>query len=118
SDYYAQYCFNAGATVVSFRPIGYQDNEVVLDNNDAGVTKSGAWNNSSNARYYGTGIPYFWTNATATETATVTYTPNIPEAGYYPIYTWVNYGSDRMPGGQLYRIRNTGGEAQVRVDHR
>src|SRR5262245_45658093 len=27
---FVTYCFNAGATVVAFRPIGYQTNEVVL----------------------------------------------------------------------------------------
>lgn len=119
SDYYANYCFNAGATVVSFRPIGYQDNEVVLDNTSPGVTRTGTWNNSTNARYYGSGTPnYHWADSNNAETATATYTPNIPEAGYYPVYTWANYGSDRIPGGQLYRIRSTGGESLVRIDHR
>jgi hypothetical protein len=51
----------------------------------------------------------------ATETATATYTPNIPAAGFYPVYTWVRHGSDR--GDQLYRVRHTGGESQVRIPH-
>ena len=29
---FVAYCFNAGATVVPFRPVGFQTNEVVLDN--------------------------------------------------------------------------------------
>lgn len=119
ADAYIYHCFNAGATVVPLRPVGYQNNEVVMDNNSAGVTRTGTWNDSSSARYYGSGSPsYIWANSSDTETATATYTPNIPEAGYYPVYTWVNYGSDRMPVGQLYRIKTTGGESLVRVDHR
>src|SRR6266568_2351730 len=51
----------------------------------------------------------------AAETATATYTPTIPVAGYYPVYCWTRHGSDR--GDQLYRIRHTGGESQVRIPH-
>jgi len=115
SDAYAYYCFNAGATVVSFRPIGYQNSEVVIDN--AAATFAGTWTNSSATRYWGSGTPYRFASTANTETATATYTPNIPSAGFYPVYTWVNYGSDRVPG-QLYRINSSGGQAQVRVDHR
>ena len=43
STYLADYLFQAGATVVPMRPIGHQLNEVVLDNDSAGVTFSGAW---------------------------------------------------------------------------
>lgn len=119
SDAYAYYCFNAGATVVSFRPIGYQDNEVIVDNTSPGFSRTGSWSNSVSTRYYGSGSPpYYYASTSNSETATATYTPNIPVAGYYPVYTWVNYGSDRVPGGQLYRIRSTGGESLVRVDHR
>ena len=35
ADPFAAYCFNAGATVVPFRPIGYQNNEVIVDNSAA-----------------------------------------------------------------------------------
>lgn len=114
---FAAYCFNAGATVVSFRPLGQQTREVVLDNDDAGVTYTGSWANSTSTIFYGSAgdVPYRYASMAATETARATYTPNIPEAGYYPVYTWVRHGSDR--GDQLYRIRHTGGESQVRVPH-
>ncbi|MGI8906389.1 MAG: fibronectin type III domain-containing protein [Candidatus Sumerlaeaceae bacterium] len=115
-DAYAAYCFNAGATVVPLRPIGYQNNEVIIDNPAA--TLLGTWSNSSNPRYYGSGTPYYFSTAAASETHTATYTPNIPQAGYYPVYTWVNYGNDRVAGGQLYKIRTTGGESLIRIDHR
>ena len=35
------YLFRAGATIAPLRPVGNQVNEVVLDNNDAGVTFEG-----------------------------------------------------------------------------
>jgi len=111
------YCFNAGATVVPMRPVGFQTNEVVLDNVSPGVTWSGAWSDSSSAVYYGNpgAVPYRFATVSATETATATYTPNIPVAGYYPVYTWVLSGGNRT--NQLYRINHTGGQALVRVPH-
>lgn len=114
---FAFYCFNAGATVVPLRPVGHQTNEVVLDNDDAGVTWSGSWTNSSGTVFYGSAgdVPYRFADVSAAETATATYTPAIPVTGYYPVYTWVTAGSNRT--NQLYRIRHTGGEAQVRVPH-
>lgn len=116
-NFLAYYLFNAGATVVTFRPIDYQPNAVILDNTSAGVAWSGAWSDSSNSTYYGPGSPPYRFAATSTsETATATYTPAIPAEGFYPVYTWVNFGSDRV--NQLYRIRHTGGESQVRINHR
>lgn len=114
---FAQYAFNAGATVVALRPIGYQPKEVVLDNVNPDVTWSGTWNNSTQTIYYGNEgeVPYRWASLSSSETATATYVPHIPQAGFYPVYTWVRHGSDRT--FQLYKIRHTGGESQVRVPH-
>ena len=116
-NFFASYCFNAGAVVASMRPLGQQTNEVVLDNDDAGVTYAGSWSDSSATYYFGSpgDVPYRFASFAATETATATYTPNIPVAGYYPIYCWTRAGSDR--GDQLYRIRHTGGESQLRIPH-
>ena len=47
------------------------------------------------------------------ETATATYTPTIPAAGFYPVYTWALSSSNRT--NQLYRINHTGGQSLVRV---
>lgn len=116
-NFFAAYCFNAGAIVASMRPLGQQTNEVILDNVDAGVTWAGTWNNSSQTVYWGKpgDVPYRFASLSATESATATYTPTIPVAGYYPVYTWALHGPDR--GDQLYRIRHTGGETQYRVPH-
>jgi len=116
-NFFADYCFNAGATVVPMRPLGNQSHEVVLDNDDAGVVFAGAWSDSASTIFYGSpgDVPYRFTSLAATETATATYTPNFPAAGLYPVYTWARHGSDRT--SQLYRIRHTGGESLVRVPH-
>lgn len=116
-NFFAAYCFNAGATVVSMRPLGHQTNEVILDNDDAAVTFSGSWSTSTSTIFWGSpgDVPYRFASFAATETATATYTPTIPVAGYYPVYCWTRNGSDR--GFQLYRVRHTGGESQVRIPH-
>lgn len=116
-NFFASYCFNAGATVVPMRPIGNQTNEMVLDNDDVGVTFAGSWSSSTSTIFYGSpgDVAYRFASLSASETATATYTPTIPAAGFYPVYTWVRHGSDRT--FQLYRIRHTGGESFVRVPH-
>lgn len=116
-NFFAAYCFNAGATVVSMRPLGHQTNEIILDNDHAAVTWAGAWSDSTSTIFWGTAgdVPYRYASLAATETATATYVPTIPVAGFYPVYCWTRHGSDR--GDQLYRIRHTGGETQVRIPH-
>ena len=116
-NFFANYCFNAGAIVVPFRPIGHQTNEVVLDNDSPSVTWAGTWSDSTQTIFFGSAgdVPYRFASFANTETATATYTPNIPKVGFYPVYTWVRHGTDR--GDQLYRIRHTGGESQVRIPH-
>ncbi|HWI56068.1 MAG TPA: fibronectin type III domain-containing protein, partial [Bacillota bacterium] len=114
---FAFYCFNAGATVVPLRPVGHQTNEVVLDNTSAAVSWNGSWMESASTVYYGQpgAVPYRYATVSPTETATATYTPNIPVAGFYPVYCWALSGSNRT--NQLYRINHTGGQSLVRVPH-
>jgi hypothetical protein len=116
-NFFAARCFNAGAVVVPMRPLGQQNNAVVLDNDDAAVTYTGTWANSTSTLFFGSAgdVPYRYAALANAETATATYTPNLPSRGYYPVYTWVRHGSDRTQ--QLYRIRHTGGESQVRIPH-
>lgn len=123
ATFLADYLFRAGATVVPMRPIGHQLNEVVLDNDSAGVTFAGSWSNSSGTRFYDEdygatddAVHYRFANISGTETATATYTPNIAGAGFYPVYAWAAHGSNRT--SQLYEINHSGGQTQVRIDHR
>ncbi len=116
-NFFAAYCFNAGAVVVPMRPLGQQTNEVVIDNDDPAVTWAGTWFDSVSTYFFGGAgdVPYRYAALSATESALATYTPNIPVTGLYPVYTWVRAGSDR--GEQLYRVRHTGGETQLRIPH-
>ncbi len=111
-------CFNAGATVIPMRPLGEQPIERVLDNDDPGVTYTGAWTNSTSTIFFGSAgdTPYRFASKSVTETATARFTPDIPSAGYYPVYTWVRAGSDRTD--QLYRVVHGGGATELRVNHR
>jgi hypothetical protein len=121
-SFYADYLLRGGATVVPMRPVGRQINEVVLDNDSAGVTFTGTWSNSTGTQYYdenynGDAVPYRFASTTAgAETSVATYTPNIPQAGFYPVYAWAARGANRTT--QLYRINHTGGLTEIRVDHR
>ena len=121
---YVDYLFRSGATVVPMRPVGRQTNEVVVDNDSAGVTFTGAWTDSTTAtRWYDEdygavldSVRYRFANTNSVnETAVATYTPNIPSAGFYPVYTWVTPGTNRT--SQLYKVNHTGGQTQVRVNH-
>lgn len=118
-NYFVIYAWNAGATVVPFRPVGYQVNEVVLDNTHSAVTYGGAWTTSTAALYFGppaAPAPYYVAASDATtETAVARFTPAIPASGYYPVYGWARLEDDRV--NQLYRIRHRGGFTEVRVDH-
>ena len=120
--YFVEYLYNAGATVVPFRPVPYQKIEVVLDNDDPGVTYTGSWSDSTaTVEYYenGTtisGVPYRFATAAATESATARYTPTIPTTGFYPVYCWTRDGDDRVR--QTYRVAHSGGVAAVVIDHR
>lgn len=118
---FAQYLFNAGATVVPFRPIGWQPTEIVLDNDDPGVTYTGAWSNSADAKYYEngvtiSGVPYRFATVSAGETATARYAPNITTSDYYPVYGFAIAGTNRA--AQTYRVVHHGGVSAVIVDHR
>lgn len=118
-NFLADYLFRAGATVVPMRPVNHQTNEVVLDNDDSGVTFVGSWTNSAAGIYFGSAgdVPYKYAATSSTETAYARYNPNIAEAGFYPVYAWTRYGSDRATD-QLYRVNHSGGITEVTINHR
>lgn len=114
---FVAYCFNAGATVVPLRPVGFQSREAVLDNDSPGVTFIGPWADSTATVYFGSpgDVPYRYAPSAPAETALAIYTPAIPIPGQYPVYCWAAHGANRIR--QLYRIRHLGGETRVRVPH-
>src|SRR3954464_6633781 len=86
--FFADYLFRAGATVVPLRPVGNQANEVVLDNDDDGMSFEGDWSTPKDAPvYFGTSghVPYRQAATSKKETAHARYTPKIPQAGFYPV---------------------------------
>ncbi|MFH0979940.1 MAG: N-acetylmuramoyl-L-alanine amidase [Planctomycetota bacterium] len=120
-NYFVHYAFNAGATVVPFRPVGWQELEIVLDNDDPGVTFTGTWNDGSSSKYYEnavtpSGIVYKWTSSNTTETATARYTPEITVPDFYPVYAFTIAAANRTL--QTYRIGHGGGISEVSADHR
>jgi hypothetical protein len=115
----ADYLLRAGATVVPLRPVGHQPVEHVLDNVDARVTFVGNWSDSSATLYFGQpgDVPYRFAATSSTETAVARYSPRIDEPGFFPVYAWTRYGSDRA-ADQLYRVVHSGGVTEVTINHR
>ncbi|HSW44729.1 MAG TPA: fibronectin type III domain-containing protein [Phycisphaerae bacterium] len=123
-NYFVAYLFNAGATVVPFRPVGYQRTQIVLDNDDPGVTYTGSWANAltgSSTKYYEnqvtvSGVAYRIATAAVSESAVARYTPTIPTTDFYPVYGFTPEVSN--PVRTTYRICHSGGTSSVVVDHR
>jgi hypothetical protein len=115
---YAEYLWRAGATVVPFRPLGHQPNEVVVDNIDA--IFSGSWSNSTSTPYFstsnGAGVGSRFASASAGETAVARFIPNLPQTGFYPVYAWALNSSNRVTD-QVYRVVHSGGATEVQINH-
>lgn len=114
---FAHLAFNAGATVVPFRPIDYQPHERILDNSMTQVEFYGNWRAGSSQQYYGPAnspMPYAISQASLRETASVRFRPYIPQTGYYPVYVWARDGADRIK--QSYKIHHSGGIADIKVN--
>ncbi|MCC5876916.1 MAG: hypothetical protein JJU11_11915 [Candidatus Sumerlaeia bacterium] len=117
----ADMLLNAGATVVPMRPFGFRAEEVVMTNLHPNVTFAGTWNPSTQTPYYGNAsdsVHYRWISAVDGEpTATATYDAStlITEAGYWPVYTWTRWGTDRI--NQEYIVGHSGGTTSMRINH-
>ena len=120
-NYFVHFAHNAGATVVPMRPAGWQPIEIVLDNDDPGVSYTGAWSDSSGTKYYEngvtmSGVPYRFSTAAGTESATARFSPTITVSDYYPVFGFGIAGSGRVR--QTYRVGHDGGISEIVVDHR
>ena len=114
------------------RPVGHQTKEVVLDNTGPvsgdgtrllagkGTVQFGEWTDSTSSVYFGpTGTtPFRAAGTAATQTAHARYTPDIQEAGFYPIYAWVSADATWRTSDQRYSIHYAGGQTDVSINHR
>jgi uncharacterized lipoprotein YddW (UPF0748 family) len=116
--YLARYLWNAGADVWLVRERAMIGHEVIVDN-DSGApsyTETGSWATSS---YSGTGYnggDYRYTSSASdgAPMATATWTPNLPEAGWYAVWAWFRHGENRSPDAR-YEIHHAGGVTAVSV---
>jgi N-acetylmuramoyl-L-alanine amidase len=111
-QYLAAYLENAGADVWTCRDRCPSTVEVIVDDGDPGYAETGSWSPTSSGGYQGDGR---FATVTAGETATATFTPDIPESGLYPLYVHFTAGSNRTSAA-VVRVRHTGGEAEVPVN--
>jgi hypothetical protein len=133
NQYIFAYCYNAGADVFSVRETDFNTNMVVVDNDDGapGYVESGAgWSNSSLAGYANGHIPYisgqdpfsFGTNrlvqcVVGSPSASATWIPTIPAAGWYNVYVSLAAYTNRSPQAH-YRVYHAGGETDYYLDQR
>ncbi len=115
NQYFIQYLTNAGANVWSVRERDMNTNEVIIDDSDGAptYTTTGAWSTSSSTGYNGTNYQYAFSSPT--ETASATYTPNIPKEGWYWISAYYRNGGNRSVDAQ-YKVNHAGGETIVSIN--
>jgi uncharacterized lipoprotein YddW (UPF0748 family) len=96
------------------RERGMTEHEVIVDNDDGapGYTETGSWITSGTPGYEGG--TYRWTSTYATGSATATWTPDLPESGWYPVWAWYRHGSNR-PIDARYEIHHAGGVTMVSI---
>lgn len=112
--YLARYLWNMGAEVWTVRERSLNSNEVIVDNDDGAPAyrESGTWTTSATPGWQGSTYRYAY--AQAGTTATATWSPTVPEAGWYPVYAWFLHGANRADDVR-FLIRHAGGETTVRV---
>jgi N-acetylmuramoyl-L-alanine amidase len=110
--YLAAYLENAGADVWTCRDRCPSTVEVIVDDGDPGHVETGTWTATSSGGHQGDGR---FATVAASETATATFTPDIPESGLHPLYVYFTAGANRTRAA-VVRVRHTGGETEVLVD--
>jgi len=114
-DLLLRYLWNAGADVWTVRERDRSSAEVIVDNDGGSPAyqETGAWRTSALAGYLG--LTYRYAETSASETATASWTPNLPQEGDYAVYAWYRQGSNRVTD-TLYRIQHAGGTTEVRLN--
>ncbi len=120
--YLLKYLYNAGANVWMVRERDVNTNEVIVDNSQAGYSETGTWFTTSSTGYNpatglttgASGYRYTWSDPAAT-TATASWTPNIPEAGWYWVSTLYRSGANRVADTR-YEVTHAGGTSPVSIN--
>ena len=112
--YLARYLWNAGADMWLVRDWGMNEHEIIVDNDGGapGYTTTGTWATSTTPGY--AGGTYQWTSTYSTRTATATWTPDLPEAGWYPVWVWYRHAINR-PSDSRYEIHHAGGVTPISI---
>ena len=112
--YLARYLWNAGADVWLVRERAMTEHEIIVDNDDGApaYVETGAWTTSGSPGYNGGTYRYAMTAGSAS--ATATWTPDLPEAGWYAVWAWYRHGTNR-PADARYQIHHAGGVTTVRL---
>jgi uncharacterized lipoprotein YddW (UPF0748 family) len=112
--YLARYLWNAGADVWLVRERAMNEHEVIVDNDDGApaYTETGTWTTSSSPGYENGS--YRWSSTFQNLTATATWTPDLPEAGWYAVWAWYLHGANR-PTDARYEIHHAGGVTTVSI---
>lgn len=114
-DYYLMhYLYNAGANVWSVRERDVNTNQIIVDNDvtSSGYSETGSWSTGSIAGYGGT---YRVATASATETATAIFTPNVTQSGLYWVSVRCIAGTNRATDVS-YTIIHSGDTSKVLVN--
>ncbi|MBN2383107.1 N-acetylmuramoyl-L-alanine amidase [bacterium] len=106
NTYLVPYLWNAGAGVYTCRERDMNTDMVIVDSETTGYSDIGGWETITSSDAYGGSYRRVLT--ATTETATATFTPDIPTAGYYHVYVWYP-GFSSNANDMSITINHTGG---------
>jgi N-acetylmuramoyl-L-alanine amidase len=112
NHYLLKYLQNAGANVWTVRERDMNSNEVIVDDEDAGFSTNGYWAKSSSTGY---NRSYRYVYSKGVASATATFTPDIPESGWYWVSTYYRNGNNRSKDTR-YVVRHAGGKSVVSIN--
>lgn len=110
--YLARYLWNAGANVWLVRERSVNAQEIIVDNDGGapGYAETGPWTTSLSPGYGG--LTYRYAYTANTTTATATWTPTLPVAGWYPVYVWYLHSGNRSVDARFV-VHHAGGDTEV-----
>ena len=112
--YLARYLWNSGADVWLVRERSVNENEVIIDNDDGApaYVETGEFFTSSMNGY--SGGEYRYAESAPSASTTATWTPSLPEPGWYPVWVWYRHSANR-PVDARYQIHHSGGVTAVNI---